>query len=384
MPVSHARTPTPCTAPRSYFNAVFARLRNVTGHVIFYGVDYANSGHIKLANLVAVGGVAPPYLSKTGLSFAGGSALTHVDLPVLKTASKIDLGSCKVLEALSLGSLESIEGDFRLEYMGSTDAYTNVSMPALVDVGGEVNVASTYLSSFSTPMLETVGLAAKDKGQGKLYMNSIDFPPASKAVLAFPALKSVEGQLRFSDIQYLAGGALPELKSVGDQVYFYGLPAVSALDLPTLESVGGGFQVGNCAKVAAVNAPKLKSAGGTVSFNSCAELAAVRLPALATVGSSVSFSSCAELAAVRLPALATVREHFSIGSGLPQFQTLELRSSGQVTVGGFFVLYGKEQSDSYAKPKFNCGTISGKFNGQAPGTFQNGVRTGCYCKGATC
>ena len=151
--------------------------------------------------------------------------------------------------------LEAIPGKLSLSRFGTNSApavYTNFTFPRLGSVGYTTSVTGNgyrnFVSGFSAPRLETVGLAwakaeaaGDSRGSGDLFVGSLVFPTASASnTFALPAIKSVAGILTFqsnTDPASLTGVDMPELVSVVGRLYVYNSKRLTDIKLPKLRSV---------------------------------------------------------------------------------------------------------------------------------------------------
>ena len=348
--------------PAVYTNITFPALTAVGYDVDFDGVQLS--------------GFSAPRLATVGLAWAkakaaGGSGRLGVRTLIFPTASASK-------NIFALPAIKSVAGGVRFSNNNGATSLVGVDLPELGSVGESVQVESnSVLATFYLPKLGSV---------------EQDVTVSTNAVLAtvrLPKLGSVGQSVSVQSNGFLTAFDLPELESVGHSLSIESNYVLTAFNLPELGSVGQSLAVNYNSVLATFNPPKLGSVGQSLPFGNNNVLTAFSLPALKSVGKNggggISFNQGSQMVAIKFASLASVDGSMAFGNGLPRLQTLTLRTAGPVSVGGSFRMYGKEVNAEYAKPRFNCASVSGKISAQGAVSDTCGrCPSGCVCKGSCC
>ncbi len=108
---------------------------------------------------------------------------------------------------------------------------TELSLPLLAHLGGDLDVAGTELATLSAPELRQIGGSLVLEGMPQL------------TVLDLPALHTVGGEVRVTGATSLPRLELQQLSHIGSDLVVDQLVGVSEVWLPRVEVVGGSYRV---------------------------------------------------------------------------------------------------------------------------------------------
>ncbi len=197
------------------------------------------------------------FFNATGLA-----ALTSVSLPALKSCTgTINFSLDPALTTVTLTSLASVSGSL---FFGVSGLIGALSLPALTTVGnsgGDLQFQQNNITSFSAPLLGSVGL------------NLVGRDCPLLATITFTSLSSIGVGLDFQTVDSLISFSFPALTTVGDDILISGVALTSIL-FPALASTTPNnfytINANNNANLATVSVPVLILTDGFImGFTNC-------------------------------------------------------------------------------------------------------------------
>jgi len=250
------------------------------------------------------------------------------------------------LASLELPLLNTVGEDIQLKYIRTIE---NISLPALTDVSGLLNVqANDGMSTFTAPLLtraKSVNIASINIysinlltiGLGALEMVQEDFviQYAGSEKMEFPKLSDIGGTLQLSNLQFLEEVSVPELRTCGTIKLDYD-QMLTAFDASGLSSLGS-LSVSSCKRLAVFYSPEEITGDVTLQGgNKVCDF--TEFAGLETIGGtlSVSYYNNPQLS---IPHIKSVGAYTQIsGSYLTSLALPDLENAGDFTLSGMTAL----------------------------------------------
>ena len=156
-------------------------------------------------------------------------------------------------------ALFKVAGDLYVTNFYSSSGFTQVDIPYLSEVGGDVYFYNVHrvVTTISLPMLHNV--------TGQVFFQYVD-----ATTIELPSLTHVGGSLTYRDTDdstgHVANASFPSLLSVGSNVYFYYNIYLDGLHMPRLHSVGGYLNLDYMYYLRNLNLRSLETVGDYISF----------------------------------------------------------------------------------------------------------------------
>ena len=193
-------------------------------------------------------------------------------------------------------------GDYRIWNHSDAVAITNVD-----EITGHLFVSGGDLTNVALPKLATIG--------GELYVENT----SALTILALTGLTTVGADLSIAKNSMLTNLDLPILATTGGRMSVYGNTALPTFALPSLTTVSGYLEVRAQPSLTSLDLPILTAVGGYLSVYDNAVLTSFDLSSLTTVGGNLNLA-----ANPHLPTCAANNLVAQLGAGV----------TGTITVSG--------------------------------------------------
>jgi hypothetical protein len=262
--------------------ATLGRARVVTGSLT---IDPAAAVHLLRLELVAA-------------NLTVGRPVTVLDLPALRNVGGNVQIDTPAIDALALPALERVTGELRLVGNGSNG--TSIAAPHLREVGGNLIFFWGCRGDMVMPSLQTIGGMLDIEG----HLTS----------LGLDALQSIGGELRIDD-QGLPALAAPKLTTIGGDLSCISQPQLQTIELPGLTQIGGKVFLDAMPAVHTLAFPALQTVTGEVTITDLAALQKLDFGPLSEVGQSVSIYNVPAMTELRAASLTKLGKSDGISDG---------------------------------------------------------------------
>jgi hypothetical protein len=253
--------------------ATLGRARVVTGSLT---IDPAAAVHLPRLELIAA-------------NLTVSRPVTALDLPALRNIGGNVQIDTPAIDDLALPALERVTGELRL--IGNGANGTSIAAPHLGEVGGSLIFFWGCRGDVVMPSLRTIG-------------GMLDIEGALTS-LGLDGLESIGGALRIAD-RSLPKLAAAKLSTIGGDLSSYSQPQLQTIDLPALTQIEGKLSLDTLSALETLAFPALRTIAGEVTISSLAALQKLDFGPLAEVGQSMyimNVPAMTNLAAVGLTKL---------------------------------------------------------------------------------